>query len=428
MRRVLLADADAFFVEVARQIDPEGAGRAKLLLVGGRPEQRGVVCSASYEARRLGVRSAMSMAQALRICPQAMVVPVPRGACVQKSRAIAAVLERYAPVVAPASIDEWYLDLSGTESLYGQPLAETVRTLRSAVLREVGLPLSFGGGTNKLVAKLAVELAKRPPPGGERGLHLVPPGEEAAFLTRFRLADIPMVGPKLGERLQGLGMTSVVDALPYDEATLCGMLGERTGRWLYARIRGRCDEPVAHNDTARSIGKEETFPVDISLFDLGALHRALQALLGQAMAELRRAGYGARTLTVKVKDADFTARQRSRTLDGAVESERVLWPLAQALLAELREARPGAIRLLGVSLSSLEPAGTAKPAAQLALWAGEPRLRPSEQLPVETERDRAVAKLGDRIRARFGEAALRPAQCIEPGPRPGPSPESRRGT
>src|SRR5688500_12717559 len=118
VRRILLADADAFFVAVARMVDPDGAGKAPLLIVGGSAESRGVVCSASYETRRYGVRSAMPISRALRLCPQAMCVPVPRRACSQKSREIRAVLERFAPVVEGASIDEWYLDLGGTERLY----------------------------------------------------------------------------------------------------------------------------------------------------------------------------------------------------------------------------------------------------------------------------------------------------------------------
>src|ERR671926_43092 len=123
MRRILLADADAFYVAVARAVDPEGAGRAPLLIVGGSRESRGVVCSASYEVRKFGVRSAMPIARALRLCPQAMCAPVPRRACSIKSAEIRAVLERYAPVVEGASIDEWYLDMGGTEALYREPLA-----------------------------------------------------------------------------------------------------------------------------------------------------------------------------------------------------------------------------------------------------------------------------------------------------------------
>src|SRR5918912_3943357 len=134
-RRILLADADAFYVAVARMVDPDGAGKAPLLIVGGARDSRGVVCSASYETRRFGVRSAMPIAQALRLCPNAVCVPVPRSACAATSRAIFRVLERYAPVVEGASIDEWYLDLSGTARLYrNEPLAATARRIRQAVV------------------------------------------------------------------------------------------------------------------------------------------------------------------------------------------------------------------------------------------------------------------------------------------------------
>jgi len=420
--RILLADADAFFVAVARQIDPDGAGRAELLIVGGRSDQRGVVCSASYEARKFGVRSAMPTARALRLCPQAMVVPVPRQACLDRSRQISAVLARFAPVVAAASIDEWYLDLSGTERLYGEPLVETARRIRAAVQAETQLPLSIGGGTNKLVAKLAVELAKRPPPGAERGAHVVEPGEEAAFMTRFQLGDIPMVGPRLQERLLEFGLRSVADALPYEESVLCGMLGERTGHWLYQRIRGICDMAVSADEDTKSIGREETFPTDLHSDD--ALRKELLTLLSQAAAELRRCGFRTRTLTIKVKDPDFTQRQKSRTLPEAVESERTLWPLAQELLAELRQARAVGVRLLGVSLSSLvaatdddeaaaAPAPVSPAGQQLGLFAlAAPP--PSKPAPLhETSRDRAVARLRDAVREKFGDEALRPAECTD---------------
>src|SRR5687768_132231 len=139
-RRVLLADADAFFVAVARMVDPEGAGNAPLLIVGGSRESRGVVCSASYETRKFGVRSAMPIARALRLCPDALCVPIPRKACGAKSREIRDVLERFAPMVEGASIDEWYLDLSGTEGVYHhEPLADTARRMRDAVRIETGL-------------------------------------------------------------------------------------------------------------------------------------------------------------------------------------------------------------------------------------------------------------------------------------------------
>src|SRR4051794_20619814 len=193
-RRILLADADAFFVAVARMVDPDGAGRAPLLIVGGTRESRGVVCSASYEARKYGVRSAMPISRALRLCPDAMCVPVPGKACREKSREIRAVLDRYAPIVQGASVDEWYMDLGGTEGLYGhEALAVTAKRMRDAVVAATTLSVSIGGGTTKLVAKLAVERAKPKPGTTATGVHIVPVGEEAAFLETFDLAEIPLI-------------------------------------------------------------------------------------------------------------------------------------------------------------------------------------------------------------------------------------------
>src|SRR5258708_39725812 len=225
-RRILLADADAFFVAVARMVDPEGAGRGPLLIVGGSAASRGVVCSASYETRRYGVRSAMPISRALRLCPNAMCVPVPGKACGVKSGEIRKVLERFAPMVEGASVDEWYLDMGGTEGVYHhEPLEVTAQTIRAAVHRETGLTVSIGGGANKLVAKLAVERAK--PKFGASGVHIVEGGHEEEFLRTFALAELPMVGPKFQERLGKLGMVTVPDVLTHDLPTLTGGLGER---------------------------------------------------------------------------------------------------------------------------------------------------------------------------------------------------------
>ena len=270
-----------------------------------------------------------------------------------------------------------------------------------------------GGGTNKLIAKLAVELGKKPPPGCERGAHVVAPGAEAAFMTRFQLGEIPGVGPRLQQRLAELGLRSVSDALPYDEATLRGLLGERVGRWLLAKVRGQCQDPVVAHRECKSIGREETFAVD--LHDEAALGLRLRGLLQQAAADLRRAGFCARTLTVKIKDSDFTARQRSRTLATPVQSERVLTTVGLDLLAELRTVRPVGARLLGVGLSSLscgaEPvAGPPRPprGQQLTLFAEDEPVPPPAAPSVESERDRKVTRVFDAVRAKFGDAALLP--------------------
>lgn len=398
-RRILLADADAFFVAVARMVDPDGAGRAPLLIVGGSRESRGVVCSASYETRRYGVRSAMPIATALRLCPDATCVPVPRKACSTKSAEIRAVLERFAPVVEGASIDEWYMDLSGTEGVYHhEPLATTAHRLRDVVRRETGLSISVGGGTNKLVAKLAVERAKPKPGTGANGVHIVPIGEEGAFLRTFSLAEIPMVGPRFQERLARLGMTTVPDVLQYDVATLRGWLGEREADWLWDRVRGVDQGVVESGGEAKSISRDETFPQDIG--DDDGLARELLALVTRAAFDLRTDGLAARTITVRIRDMDFRNRSAQRTLLEGVVSDRVIHGVAKELLRKLRAQRRVPARLLGVALSSL---GADPRADQLALFAAA-----ADPL-AETDRDRALARTVDRVREKFGPKGILPA-------------------
>jgi DNA polymerase IV len=399
-RRILLADADAFFVAVARMVDPDGAGKAPLLIVGGTRESRGVVCSASYEARKFGVRSAMPISRALRLCPNAMCVPVPRRACSEKSRQIRAVLERFSPVVEGASVDEWYLDLGGTEGLYAhEPLAATAARIRESVIADTSLSVSIGGGTTKLVAKLAVERAKPKPGSGATGVHIVAPGEEERFLATFELADIPMIGPRFQERLARLGMRKVTDVLQYDAATLAQWLGEREAEWLYARVRGiDASEVAADVGEAKSIHRDETFPTDIN--DDDELARELLALVTRAAADLRGDGLTVRTITVRIRDRDFKTRQASRTLDAPVISDRVILEVSRRLLSRLRQARRVPARLLGVGLSSLAVDATAD---QLTLF----QRRDSEVS--ETDRDRVIARTIDRVRAKFGDKGIFPA-------------------
>ena len=395
-RRILHADADAFFVAVARMTDPEGAGRARLLIVGGRPGSRGVVCSASWETRAFGVRSAMPIAQALRLCPDALCVPVPRQACSASSRAIAAVLARYTPVVEGASIDEWYLDLTGTEALYGhEPLATTAERIRTEVHKATGLWLSIGGGTSKLVAKLAAERAKPRPGTGATGVRVVAPGSEGEFLREFTLAELPGVGPKLQAKLAALGMVRVDDVLPHERATLARWIGRRPAEWLWARVRGIHATPVEQRASAKQISKETTFSRDVR--DTAAIAGILRELSSKVAADLRGDRLAARTVTVKLKDADFTTRLASRTMPEPLESDRVIAEVAVHLLAKLRAARVAPARLVGVALGNLVPA---RDAEQLGLFGA-----PAQQ--VERPEDRAVSRAVDRVRERFGSEAIR---------------------
>lgn len=402
-RRILLADADAFFVAVARMVDPDGAGRAPLLIVGGTRESRGVVCSASYEARKFGVRSAMPISRALRLCPEAMCVPVPRRVCGEKSREIRAVLERYAPVVQSASVDEWYMDLGGTEGIYeNESLAVTAKRIRDTVAAETKLSVSIGGGTTKLVAKLAVERAKPKPGTNATGVHIVAAGDEGQFLETFDLAEIPLIGPRFQERLAKLGMRTVPDVLQYDVQTLKQWLNAREAEWLFDRVRGvDHSELEAHGD-AKSISRDETFAADIDTDD--ELARELLALVTRAAADLRGDGMTARTVTVRIRDHDFKTRQASRTLDASVISDRVILEVAHLLLAKLRKARRVPARLIGVALSSLAADTTAD---QLTLFE-----RRDDAL-AETDRDRVLARTVDRVRARFGDKGILPARLVD---------------
>ena len=406
-RRILLVDCDAFYVQVARLLDPEGAGRARLLIVGGSSTGRGVVTSASYECRAFGVHSAMPTGQALRLCPDAMVVPVPRSACVEKSRAVRRALQELAPVVQAASIDEFYLDLSGTERLFhDEPLQATAERIRTEVLRRTEINVSIGGGTRRVIAKLATRKAK------PAGVHVVPAGEEEAFLRTLELGDRPGVGPALVKSLAKRGLVRVDDAMEVQLEWLQNWLGQRRGLWLYRRIRGMDTSEVDPHESRKSISAERTFFRDLN--DDTDLERRLLELSGSVAATLREKGFRARTITVKLRDGDFTTRQHSRTVVEPVESDAAVYDIARGLLAELREERRKPARLLGVGLSGLmDPTHP----QQLALFEDRGAAE-------ETERDRAVSHAVDKLRDRFGFGAVKPGRLLD-GRSPGRAPPDR---
>src|SRR6266853_1816949 len=390
MRQILLADADAFYVAVARAVDPDGAGKAALLIVGGSRESRGVVCSASYETRKFGVRSAMPIARALRLCPGAMCVPVPFKECIRRSAEIREALQHYTPVVEGASIDEWYLDLTGTEGIYGnEPLAATAHRIREGIRAQTGLTLSIGGGTNKLIAKMAVDRAK-PSRGGD-GILIIEPGTEQEFLRSCTLADIPLVGPKFQARLAAHGLITVADALRYDLETLGTWMSKREAQWLWNRIHGTDIADVFHRTTNRGISRDETFGKDLD--EDRDIERELLRLVTRAAADMRGDGLTARTVAVRLRDWDFKTRSAQRTLPEPVVSDRVILRVAHDLLASLRNARRVPARLVGVRLSGLAKA----PVTDQLVIVSE-----------ETERDRGLSRAIDRVRGKFGPKSIVP--------------------
>ena len=392
-RRILLVDCDAFFVQVARLEDPEGAGKVDLLLVGGSQTGRGVVTSASYGARRFGVRSAMPTAQALRLCPDAKVVAVPRRACSQKSREIKSCLETLAPVVQAASIDEFYLDLTGTERLLGESLEVTAHRIRETVLEATGISVSIGGGTRRMIAKLASGRAK---PGGVR---IVPTGQEAEFMKGLDLAEIPGVGPALVEALRKRGLVRIEEALEVQQAWLERWFGAPRGRWLHRRMRGLDPSRVDPREPRKSISSERTFFQDLTSDE--DLERVLLRLCRSVTHTLRKAGLRARTITVKLRDGDFKTRSQQRTVAEPLETDGATYRIARELLTELRTRRRTPARLLGVGLTNL---GSGDDPVQFGLFEEEDRL--------EGHRERTLGHVVDGLRERFGDRAVLPGRII----------------
>lgn len=395
--RILLVDCDMFYVQVARLEDPEGAGRTELLIVGGSPSGRGVVTSASYPVRDFGVHSGMPTARALKLCPDAVVVGVSRKAVSARSREVRGRLEELAPVVQAASVDEFYLDLTGTDRLFhGEPLEVTARRIRESILEDTGISVSVGGGTRKVIAKMAAGLAK---PGG---VHVVPPGQERAFMRGFLLKDIPGVGPSLAASLEAKGLSSVSDLLPVEEAWLERWFGPARARWLWRRARGMDSSRVDPAEPRKSVSSERTFSSDIG--DDGTLERELMRLVLSVGGTLRKKGLRGRTITVKIRDADFRTRSASHTLPDAVEADTTLFVVGRNLLGELRRKRRTGCRLLGVGVSTLvEGDGP----SQLELFSGG-------SVPVaEEERDRTLSRVVDDLKERFGDGAVIPGRMLE---------------
>jgi DNA polymerase IV len=386
-------DVDAMFVQCAIMADPERLAGEPLILVGGSPTGRGVVTSASYGCREFGVRSAMPMATAIRLCPRALIVRVPGDMIRKKSAELRVAIQDWTPVAIMASVDEAYLDLTGTETLYRhEPLERTARRIQLDLKQRTGLDVSIGGGSNRFVAKLATSFAK------PAGVFIVAPGEEEAFVGRLEIRDLIGVGPALQQELRRRGVTTMEALRALDLSTLASWWGEDRARWLWRRVRGIDDSPVASDDETKSVSSETTFRADIN--DTVELRTALLAQVVDAAASLRKQGLFVRTITVKLRDSDFRDRSRSRTLSEYVESDRVIFAVARELLEDLRRQRRTPARLIGVGLTNLTRSPEAEQRSLLELAP-----------PVEGERDRAVARAVDRIRAKHG-------QVIGPGTLP----------
>lgn len=386
---ILHVDMDAFFAAIEVLLDPSLAGRP--VIVGGTGE-RGVVASCTYEARAFGVRSSMPSAQARRLCPDAVFLPGRHDVYAAFSRRLFALLRSFTPLVEGVSLDEAFLDVAGARRLFGEPVA-IAHAIRARVREELGLSCSVGAAAVKFVAKLASEAAKPlPSPDGPRpgaGVVVVPPGGELAFLHPLPLRALWGVGPATLARLERLGLRTVGDLAALRLDVLEAVVGEAHGRLLHALAQGRDDRPVVPEAAAKSVGHEETFAADLR--DRAAIAVEAVRLADAVAARLRERRLAGRTVTLKVRFADFRTITRSRTLSVPVDTGPAIVRVVKALLAGVDPAC--GVRLLGVSVSSLVE--------------GAPR-----PLPLGGGGWPEVADAVDVVRARFGVDALRPASLM----------------
>jgi DNA polymerase-4 len=384
-RAIIHLDMDAFYASVEQRDAP--ALRGKPVIVGGQA-RRGVVLAASYEVRPFGVRSAMPMARALRLAPDAIVVSPRHDAYAAASAQVFDILASVTPLYEPLSLDEAFLDVTESVALFGAP-AEIAAALRRRIAAEVGLPASAGIAGVKLVAKIASDLAK---PNGQLE---VPPDGGAAFLAPLPVTRLWGVGPKTARALSALGIATVADLAALDPAYLERRLGAG-GRDLWEQAHALDPRPVVPDREAKSIGAEETFDDDLTGVEALRAHVHAQALrVGQ---RLRRAGLRARTVQLKLKRADFSLVTRRATLDEPTDDGQRLYREAEALLA--REP-PRPTRLTGVSAQNLVPAA----AAQLDLYAARPTATS------------ALNRALDAITDRFGDGTVTTADLSRTSPR-----------
>lgn len=349
-RAIVHLDLDAFFAAVEVLENPDLAG--KPVLIGGRPEERGVVAAASYPARAFGVRSAMPMHQALRLCPEAVVLPPRHRRYSEYSQRVMAILCQTSPLVEQMSIDEAYLDLTDQIAVWDKGV-ELARRLQDRVQEQVSLSASLGVATNKLVAKVASDRDK---PGG---LTAVRPGEEAAFLAPLPVRVLWGVGPVTAAGLREMGVTTVGQLAQVPEEELRARFGQH-GRAMAQQARGFDERPVVTEHEVRSVSQERTFARDV--VDAEALKRQLWRLSRGVARRLRKTELAAGTVVVKLRYADFTTLTRQMTLMVPTDDEEEIYRAALALLKRAWQPRQP-VRLLGVAGRHLSP-----PPGQLSLW------------------------------------------------------------
>ena len=382
---ILHVDMDAFYALASLLSRPELKGTPVIIAGGG---NRGVVLSATYEARAFGVASAMPIARARRLCPQATVVAPDYARYERISAALMAVFASVTPIVEPLSLDEAFLDVSGARRRLGSP-RQIAQRIRDTIADEQGITCSVGVATTKFIAKLASALAK------PDGLLVVPEAEVVGFLHQLPVGALWGVGDRTEEALQRLGLHTVADIAHTPVDTLRRALGDNAGPALYALAWGRDSRPVMPTRRERSIGADETFSFDVD--DPAYIRRELLKLSDRTAARVRAAGMVGRTISIKVRFFDFTTITRSRTLRDPTDVSRDIYATALALFDGLGLQR-ARLRLVGVRVEGLMDSAQA----------------PVQGLLDEPEHGwRDVDRAVDQASARFGAGAVRPASLVE---------------
>ncbi|MEV4244388.1 DNA polymerase IV [Streptosporangium canum] len=383
---ILHVDMDAFYASVELRERPELKGTPVVI---GAPGARGVVLSATYEARRFGVHSAMPMTRARRLCPQAVIIPPSREKYAEVSRGVMEIFHTFTPEVEPIASDEAFLDVGGARKRLGPPAA-IAAMIREQVVREHGITCSVGVANSKFVAKLASQHCK------PDGLLVVPADRVVDFLHPLPVGALWGVGERTEQSLVRLGIRTVGDLAGVPVATLQRQLGQAAGAHLAALAWGRDERPVTPHAPDKSIGAEETFATDVG--DPVKIRRELLRLSERVAARLREGGHVGRTVSVKLRRADFSTISRSRTLREPTDVAQTLYATACDLYTAAGLDRDR-LRLVGVRVENLSPAGEAT--RQLGLGERETGWREAEQAM-------------DRAARRFGRDVVLPASLVRP--------------
>jgi len=383
---ILHIDMDAFFALVEVRENPSLAGKQVIVGYDG---NRGVVLSATYEARKLGVHSAMPMSRALRLAPNAIVVEPDHEKYSEVSENVMAIFESVTPLVQPLSVDEAFLDISGAQKLMGTP-TQIGEVIRARVSDEQGITCSVGVASTMFVAKLATNFAK------PDGLHVVPADKVIEFLHPLPIGALWGVGEKTGEQLARLGLVNVSDIANTPVKTLARVIGQAAAEHLYELSWGRDPRVVTPNQAEKSIGAERTFEADID--DPEEILAQILDLSNKVAKRLRAANYFSRTISIKVRFADFTSVTRSKSLPSSTDLATDIYATSKSLFEAMHLQR-ARIRLVGVRATGLVP--TSESSVQLEFSNRDSGWREAEAAM-------------DQVSLKFGNSAVKPARLIKP--------------